>query len=643
MKRFSTLILFASLAGCGGGGGGGGDGGSSPTEPTGIPETYYPVSVGARWTYEVTSSSSAASYIDDMEITGTRLISGVSAWVFRESNPEGDGVASEDYYAKDARAFTYLGSSPTLDGLDSVIGSYDEMRFDGTFSASPLLSRTNVDIGLDLDGDGVNDKLDAQINGVVEGYETLVTNLGSFSNTARLRYDFTGSFKLSSAGTVPFSETLLEWRAPAVGAIRQSLQTNVLGSTEYDTIESQGFSVNGMVAGVLAPRELLGGLASADSDTTRPGRPGLASDGTRFLLVSNRPTATGRQWIGQFVSADGQPQGAVEISPSPDLWGPPSVAWNGSAYLVITDAGNAFGMRAQRISGTGDVLDPYPGIDLAPDASSRALAAGGGLWLAVYTRTSIPGTLFGRIVSGSGVAGGEFAVATGISTLQFDPPAVAFNGQDFVVVWESVAAPADPSTTDLYAIRISPQGMIVDAAPFAISTATEAQFWPQIACDSTNCLVTWVDRRNFPGQNYNFSPGPGDMYGAFVTKTGTVLNGAPATGGIPVALGVTANAGYPGLAYTGGEYVAAWSRGAFANNPGGPTGIYAARISIDGSAITTAPGIAVSSVPEEATRYVYPTLAASSSGVFAVWLKNIEVAGASKSIAGTLIWPKVSR
>jgi hypothetical protein len=133
------------------------------------------------------------------------------------------------------------------------------------------------------------------------------------------------------------------------------------------------------------------------------------------------------------------------------------------------------------------------------------------------------------------------------------------------------------------------------------------------------------------------------MYGAFVTRSGTVLNGPPATGGIPIATGVTANAGYPGLVFTGSDYVAAWSRGAFVNNPGGPTGIYAARISTDGTAMTSSPGIAVSWTPEFATRYVYPTLAATSSGVLAVWLKNTEVSGAAKSMAGTVIWPKVAR
>lgn len=638
MKRLTEFVLIALLAGCGGGGGGGG---SPATERTGIAASYYPVSVGSRWSFESTSTSSGLPYIDEMTVTGTRVVSGVNAWVFNESNAAGDGLALDSYYAKDARAFSFLGDSVSSGWLGSVVKSFDLMRFDGTFSATPLLSQTNVDFGQDLDYDGLNERLDFQLNGVVEGYETLITNPGSFSNTARLRYTLSGTLRLSTGATIPFTETIREWRAPDVGTLRQTVQMNMMNVSESLSLDLRGLSVNGVQAGMLAPRDLLSNLATADSDTTRPGQPALASDGTRYLLVSNRPSGSARQWIGQFIGADGQLQGSVDISPTTDLWGSPKVAWNGSNYLVVTGAGNAYGMRAQRISATGVLLDAYPGTDLAPDGYNRALAAGGGQWLAVYGRTSNQGTLFGRFISDAGVAGNEFVIATG--AISYATPAVGFNGENFVVVWESAGVFSDPSAVDLYGIRISPQGTVVDGAPFAISTAPEAQAWPQLACDTSNCLVVWVDRRNYVGQSYSYSPGPGDMYGAFITRAGGVLNGAPATGGIPIALGVTANAGDPALVFTGTDYIAAWSRGAYVNNPGGPTGIYAARITTSGGIGTSEPGMAVSFYPENATRHVYPALAASSTGVLAAWLKNVELMGASKSVAGTLIWPKVSR
>ena len=105
----------------------------------------------------------------------------------------------------------------------------------------------------------------------------------------------------------------------------------------------------------------------------------------------------------------------------------------------------------------------------------------------------------------------------------------------------------------------------MDPAPFPVATAAEAQWWPQIACGIPDCLVAWVDRRNYPGQSYSVSPGPGDLYGALVTQDGAIRNGS-----IPIALAVTANAGYLALTFAGTEYVALWSSGAFVNNPGGP-------------------------------------------------------------------------
>ncbi len=635
MKRIAMCVLIALLAACGGGGG------SNVPERTGIAESYYPVSIGSRWTYEISSSTAPGSYLDEMLITGTRLISGVTAWVFSESNPSGDGVPLESYYTKDARAFAFLSDSSASGWLGSVANSFDLMRFDGTFSASPLLSQINADLGEDLDGDGLNERVDVVLTGTVEGYETLVTNAGSFSNTARLRYDLSATLKLTTGATIPFTETIHEWRAPVLGPMRQTVQTNMLGATETFNLDLRGVSVNGVMAGMTAPRELLANLATADSDTTRPGQPAVASDGTRYLVVSNRQNGVTRQWVGQFVAADGQLQASIDISPATDLWGAPALAWNGANYLLVTGGSNAYGVRAQRISASGVLLDAYPGTDLAPDGYNRALAAGAGKWLAVYSRYPNQGMLYGRFMSDSGVPGDEFVIANG--AVSYATPAVAFNGENFVVVWESAGGAVDPVAVNLYGMRISPFGTLVDGAPFAVSTAPEQQAWPQIACDTANCLVTWVDRRNYLGQSYNFSPGPGDMYGAFITRAGVVLNGNTSTGGIPIALGITANQGYPGLVFTGTDYIAAWSRGAYVNNPGGPTGIFAARISTAGSVSSTEPGMAVSYPPEAVTRYLYPSLAASSTGVLATWIKHAETVGTSKSLAGTLIWPRVVR
>lgn len=634
--RWYVCVVVVCLAGCGGGGGGS----SPPPTPTGISENHYPVSLDARWSYAVTSSEAPFSYIDNVSITGFNA--GTGQWVFLDSDPAGDGVPVESYYRKDANAFTFEGDNDPDDWLTAVLTPMDLMRFDGTFSASPLVSLSNANIGVDLDSDSLNETISGQVNGTVEGLETLVTDVGSFSNTARIRYSASGTVTLTTGASIPVTQTVREWRAPGLGAIRQTIQTTVGGDTSTTTLELKGLSVNGIVGGILPPSALLSNLASASSDETRPGRPALASDGQRYLLISNRQiTPTTWEWVGQFIAADGQLQSSVSISPATsDLWGNPAVAWNGasSAYAVVSGSGTAYGMRFQRISATGVVLDPYPGTELAPDGRHRALAAGGGKWLAVYQRNSTPGALFGRLVDANGQAGVEFTIAsTGVA--DFAQPAVAFDGSNFLIAWESGPGSVLPADTDIHARRVSPLLGVVDPAPFTVSDAAEAQWMPQIACGPTQCLIAWVDRRNHPGQSYSASPGPGDLYGTLIGPTGLPLQAS----GLAFATGISANAGHPGLTFNGSDYVLAWSREAFVNNPGGPTGIYAMRISTAGVASPGMPGLVVSGPPPAATRYLYPTLASAEAGALVVWLRNTEATGSTKQIEGTVIWPKLTR
>lgn len=636
MRKRYVCVALLCLAGCGGGGGSS----SPPPTSTGVTENYYPVGVGARWLYQVTSSDTPSSYVDEVRITSQNASTGV--WVFLDSNPSGDEVPLESYYRKDARAFTFLGDNDPSDWLTATLTPMALMRFDGSFSASPLVEKTNANIGIDLDSDGLSESLSGRVNGTVEGYETLNTDLGSFSNTARIRYDATGTVKLSTGPTVAVTQTVREWRAPGLGTLRQSIQTSVAGITSASTLELTGLSVNGVVGGILPPSALLGNVATANSDATRPGRPAVDTDGQRYLLVSNREvTANTWQWVGQFVGADGQAQSSVLLSPpTNDLWGNPALAWNADAqqYAMVSGAGTAYGVRFQRISATGTLVDAYPGVELAVDGRNRALAAGGGRWLAVYLKNSNPGGLYGRIVDASGLASGELTLAsTGVA--DFAQPAVAFDGSNFLVVWESGPGSVDPASTNLVARRISPLGGFQELAPFAVSLASEAQWMPRVACAPSQCLIAWVDRRHYAGQSYSFSPGPGDLYGTLIGPIGVPLH----ADGLALATGITANAGDPGLAFNGANYVLAWSRGAYVNTPPGPTGIYAMRISTAGVPSPAMPGLAVSGTPGFGTRYLYPTVASAGPGTLVAWLRNTEVSGSTKQIDGTVIWPKLAR
>lgn len=645
--RFRVLALALVLAACGGGGGGGGGTpppGDDVTPPPGDTDNFYPIGQGDTWYYSAASSEAPGTALINVRVAGTRNVLGRDAVVLSEIDLAGSGAPLESYYAKDARAYTYLGNNEPVDLLTPKLVPYDEMRFPVALKSFAALDKAGADLGLDLDGDGRAESFDASAQVTVDAFEPLITESGSYSRTARIRSLISGTLRLSSGPTFPISGSTTEWRAPGVGMIKQDVQLTFLGQTLRTSGEARGHRVGGVARGLLGPFAMSTNLAPANSDSTLPGRPAVASDGSAYLVVTQRRTGTDvtapiTQWIAHRVFDDGAAGLAIELSaPSVGSGFQAAAGFDGSNYLVVFDGQ---GLRGQRVSRDGSVLDGPDGLALgAAGGGNPALAYGGGSYLVVYNRfAQSDHDVFGVLVSPTGQVGNEFTIQSGPGYQLF--PAVAFDGSNFLVVWEDHHNLMQEGARDILARRVSPAGVLLDADPIAISTAAEAQSTPAVACDSITCLVIWVDRRNYPGESYSFSPGPGDIYGTRVDKSGNALDGAAFSGGFPIAIGINANAGYPALAWTGGDYVVAWSRGAYVNNPGGPTGVFAARVSTGGTVTrgATGPGLVLSGPPRDGARLHYPRLAAANSSALAVWLDNIEVSGTTKSVNGTVIHP----
>lgn len=101
-------------------------------------------------------------------------------------------------------------------------------------------------------------------------------------------------------------------------------------------------------------------------------------------------------------------------------------------------------------------------------------------------------------------------------------PSVAFDGTNYLMVWEDVA---DNNNRDIYGQFISPSGGLV-RAPFAISSAPGNQLldgFNHLYFDGSNYFVVWRDERN--GQFER------DVYGQLVTPSGTLLGSE-----IPIAI-----------------------------------------------------------------------------------------------------------
>ena len=206
--------------------------------------------------------------------------------------------------------------------------------------------------------------------------------------------------------------------------------------------------------------------------------PAVASDGRDFLVVWQ--DLTSRTLLAGRVAADGTP-----LDPDPIPLGPtygydtrPGVASDGSQYLVAWECpspGDDADVCGVRVSPAGAVLDAAPFVIAAAERNQR------------------------------------FAV-------------VAAGAESFLVAWEDSRS-GDGSLTetryDIYGARVAADGTVLDPDGVAITTAARSQDLPAVAFDGTNWIVVWNDRRD---ETPGWTAVARDVYGARVDALGHVLD-----------------------------------------------------------------------------------------------------------------------
>ena len=111
---------------------------------------------------------------------------------------------------------------------------------------------------------------------------------------------------------------------------------------------------------------------------------------------------------------------------------------------------------------------------------------------------------------------GEFLIDTSIAYCPKENgqgySAVAFNGTNYLVVWEDEQS----GSWDIYGTRVNPSGDVLDPTGIAISAGTFTERFPAVTSDGSNWLVVWRDIRN--SSSYY------DIYCARVSEAGIVLD-----------------------------------------------------------------------------------------------------------------------
>ncbi|MBK7862705.1 MAG: tandem-95 repeat protein [Archangiaceae bacterium] len=342
----------------------------------------------------------------------------------------------------------------------------------------------------------------------------------------------------------------------------------------------------GTLAGLYARRVSAAGVPAASSfavsSTGNPLVPSVAWNGATHLVVwQNGATGTGDIY-GARVPATGStvtdPSGFV-ISNATGAQDAPDVTAAGSTFYVAwhdTRGGGAADIYGAQVSGT--TVTPAAGTAISAAASNQlwvALGSDGSNVMSVWSDYRNAGTsdLYGTLINAAGAV--QTPAGTRLSTAGNTEltPAVAFDGTNYLVVWEDQRGAA----SDVYGVRVSPAGVPLDATAIAISTAANNQKAPAVAWAGSNYLVVWQDDRT--------ALGVFDVYAARVSAAGAVLDAT----GVPVSAAAN-NQQAPAVAYDGTNALVVWEDD---RTTAGTFHIFGARVSGAG-AVLDAAGVAIS-------------------------------------------------
>jgi hypothetical protein len=317
----------------------------------------------------------------------------------------------------------------------------------------------------------------------------------------------------------------------------------------------------------------------------------------------------------------------IAVTAAANEQGGPTVTAGAGIYLLGWHdfrAGN-FDIYAARVTNAGSVLDPA-GLVVSNAADIQelpAVAFDGENFLFVWQDRRYAAVSEYDILGAFADAGGNVYPPQGLvfSTKrpanQEQQAAVAFDGTNYLVVWRDQRFGGG---IDIYGTRVDALGAVLDPAGLAISTATNEQSEPAVAFGGTQYFVAWQDKRS--GVAF-------DIYGSRVTTDGDVLE--PAGLALSTAVGDERR---PAVAFAGSHFLAVWQDQRNANYD-----IYATQVSAAGGVVQPA-GIPVTTATGAQE---YPTVASDGTDYFLAWQDirsgNYDIYAARVDSAGTVLDP----
>ncbi len=419
------------------------------------------------------------------------------------------------------------------------------------------------------------------------------------------------SARVNSAGTV-----LDPGSVAVVGVQTGRTAGNGTGALQVIWTESTNMN-NDVFTANISPSSVAGPTRTLSVGAPQQTLPDIATSGNGYMAVCLSRTAANSRVLAHPLDAAGNPLTAqpVQLDLGPSVNGPgnPSVAWNGSLYLVswgatngivaqrlqpngtkidaapfmvmsgcfgptdVAALGNDFlitgrkvgisiqyiGPVAARVSGAGAVLDPSPlFLGISYLGRAPAVVALGGRWFAAWHRNATHDNSYclsmGAFINASGTVTPEFQIHGPFSTaggngifevglassgntalfvqsqeltsgvendllchvidaagavgpqINLTPwsgnqyrPRVAWDGANFIVTYQDQKNRLAPNTldeldarSDLFAMRISPVGAILDPQGFLLSASPIGETDPTVISQNGVSLFAWAQMLN---------------------------------------------------------------------------------------------------------------------------------------------------
>jgi len=206
--------------------------------------------------------------------------------------------------------------------------------------------------------------------------------------------------------------------------------------------------------------------------------------------------------------------------------------------------------------------------------------------------------LVGQFVDKNGaLSGASLSISPGLLGPQVNAPSVAFNGQNYLVVWDNAY--------DIVGQMITPSGALI-GSPFYVGQSIATQVSPDVASGSNGqFLVVWQDNSRSYSYPITFTY---DIYGQYVSSSGT-----PYGGFIRASPANSLKEYNPSVAFDGINYLVAWAQGVTLRDD-----IYGTRINTAGN-ILDSQSIAICNVPFLQGSVASPKVSFGGSNYLVTW------------------------